>query len=233
MSPSQGAGRQWEHPAKKIHHRSRARRYRQACSDKRLLASLLGGPPVQDKQKLAERLLADTGGLQSLGCLEEADFVALGLGQAAANRLAAAFEIGRRASAAPKASVVDSPAKAFSWLSPQLSKATHERFVVLVVDAANRVCGVRCVAEGGRHCCPVDVASVFKAALHVQGAAVIVAHNHPSGVLTPSAADAALTVRLQQAGTLLGVPLLDHMIVGQDHYVSLAALNMLMAQGDA
>ncbi len=96
-----------------------------------------------------------------------------------------------------------------------------ERFLVFLLDVKNKIIGYNEVARGGPDACPVDVRMVFRAAI-VQGASgVIVAHNHPSGDPTPSDEDLALTKRLVDAGELLGLTILDHVIVAATAHVSL------------
>lgn len=104
----------------------------------------------------------------------------------------------------------------------QLGDRATETFVVMGLNARNQAVGVAIVAVGGTTECHVQAAEVFRPVLLMGGACrVIVAHNHPSGDATPSRADVALTDRLVQAGELLGLPMLDHVICGAKGYCSL------------
>ena len=101
-----------------------------------------------------------------------------------------------------------------------LHKRPTERFVVLLLDAKNRVNGWTLAGKGGVSSCPVDPGEVFRAAIRSGSSGVILLHNHPSGVPTPSAEDIAITEKLCKAGRLLGVPVLDHVIVAEEDHFS-------------
>jgi len=94
--------------------------------------------------------------------------------------------------------------------------------VILLLDTKNRINAAHIVAVGSLDSCPVHPREVFKAAVLANAAAVIVAHNHPSGDPTPSCEDRQLALRLKQAGDILGIPLLDFLVVGDGRYVSLS-----------
>jgi DNA repair protein RadC len=104
-----------------------------------------------------------------------------------------------------------------------IGDADREHVVALLLDARHRVVGVHTVAIGSLNGCPVHPRELFKAALLCNTAAVIVAHNHPSGDLTCSREDIAMTERLAQAGDLLGIQVIDHVIITVDNFVSLRA----------
>lgn len=98
----------------------------------------------------------------------------------------------------------------------------QEHFVMLVLDAAGQVVGYKLIASGAQNRVYVDCKIVFRSALLLGAQAIVVAHNHPTGVLTPSAGDIDLTARLALAGKILEIPLLDHFILGKhDDHVSL------------
>jgi len=192
-----------------------------------LLAALLHGSPAR-RAALAEHLLAEVG----LGRLGRAGDVGdAGAGAAEAARVAAAVELGRRALAPPPpAASITAPQQAYAAVAPRLVGAETERFVVVVVDVRNRPLHVCTVAAGAVDSCPVDPREVFLPAVRERGSAVLVAHNHPSGDPTPSPEDIALTRRLHSAGELLGLPLLDHIIVGAPpRFHSFAEAGMLAA----
>ncbi len=179
-----------------------------------LLAALLGGG-TRRRRALADRLLAEAGSVWGMGrlglrCLRE-----MGVSAAQAARLAACFELGRRAGAEPVwPDSVREPHDAYRCVAPHFTSLDRERFVVVVLDAKSRPRHVAIAAEGSIDACPVDAREVFAPAMRERGSAVLVAHNHPSGDLTPSPEDVALTDRLVAAGMLLGIPLVDHILIG-------------------
>ncbi|MGD1892655.1 MAG: JAB domain-containing protein [Cyclobacteriaceae bacterium] len=102
-----------------------------------------------------------------------------------------------------------------------------EEFKTIFLDRSNRVLGLRTVSQGGQAGCVADPKVIFGAALKAHAAALIAAHNHPSGQLSPSEADIKLTRKLKEIGILLDLPLLDHIILTQDSYRSFADEGML------
>lgn len=113
----------------------------------------------------------------------------------------------------------DSPAKVLAYLD-FIRKADREHFVALYMNARNQVIAVDTISIGTLSASLVHPREVFKGALLFNAAAVVVAHNHPSGDSTPSAEDKSTTSRLVRAGELLGVPLLDHLVVVQESHFS-------------
>lgn len=113
-----------------------------------------------------------------------------------------------------------------------LGKFDHERMLVLLFDTGNRVLGYAEVARGGVGYALFTASDVFRVAIHVGAAAVILVHNHPSGDPTPSEADKAVTERVRKAGELLGIQVLDHIIVTDDpeSYASFADLGLLRSE---
>lgn len=147
----------------------------------------------------------------------------LALDRVGASRLAAAFELGRcveRASVDPRRAVAD-PNAAFRVLAPVCRGLDRETFQLLLLDGRHRLLRRHCVAVGTLTTSLVHPREVFGPALRERAAAVLVAHNHPSGDPEPSAEDRAVTRRLVEAGELLGVPLVDHLVLGDGRYVSL------------
>ncbi len=113
-------------------------------------------------------------------------------------------------------------------LRAYLSDVDREFFVVFFLNQKNRLTGIHTVSMGSLTASVVHPREVYKAAILAQAAAIICGHNHPSGDVQPSREDRALTTRLFQAGKLLGIPLLDHIIVGEDgHYFSFADEGLL------
>lgn len=187
-----------------------------------LLAVLLGPTPgsglSQAERMLAQRELVELSRF-SLGrwCAE------FGLSEAAARRVVAAFSLGRRAERArrrPRASM-RSPRAVFEEVRPWLRGAEKETFLVLLLDAKHALQRTVRVSEGTLTSSLVHPREVFGPAIREASAAVVVAHNHPSGDPEPSREDLDVTRRLADAGRLLGIPLLDHVVVGDGTFVSL------------
>ena len=147
----------------------------------------------------------------------------LGLGAGAARRLELAFELGRRASASRRSErpVLTAPARVFELLESDLRGLEQERFLVLVLDGKHRLRRQVLVSLGTLTTSLVHPREFFRPALREAAAAVIAVHNHPSGDPEPSREDIEVTQRLWEAGRLLGVPLLDHVVVGDGAFVSL------------
>lgn len=146
-----------------------------------------------------------------------------GLDESSSARLAAAFELGRRVErAAPAARApMNAPSLVHAVAAPLLRGLDREEFHVLLLDARHRLLRTAHVSTGTLSTSLVHPREVFAAALRESAAAIVVIHNHPSGDPEPSAQDVAVTQRLVQVGSLLGVPLLDHVVVGGDRWVSL------------
>ena len=174
---------------------------------------------------LSQRLLAKYGGLAGLA---RAPFTDLqeehGLGGGAkVATLKAAFELGRRlAIASPEDRIqVRSPADAANLLMGEMSTLEQEQLRVLVLDTRNRVLAVSTVYMGSLNSSVIRVSELFREAIRRNAAAIIVAHNHPSGDPTPSPEDVAVTRNIIQAGQLLDIEVLDHVVIGQQRFVSL------------
>jgi DNA repair protein RadC len=150
-----------------------------------------------------------------------------GLSPHQAARILAAAELARRSMRPPSpAPVVRGPQDVHALVAPQLAGLDHERLLIVCLDAKNRVLAARLASVGTAKATIVDPATVFRLALRAGAAAVIVAHNHPSGDPTPSRDDEESTRALMQAGILLRVPVLDHVVVAGDTYRSMAATVM-------
>jgi len=187
-----------------------------------LIALCLGGKDA-DAIAAAARLgaAADLPGLAqaSAGSLQ----VKGGLSRARAKRLAAAFALGRRvlASSRPARPSLRSADRVHEQLAPELRGLSQETFHVLLLDGKHRLLRRQRVSEGTLTSSLVHPREVFGPAVREAAAAVIVAHNHPSGDAEPSAEDLAVTRRLIEAGRILGIPVLDHVVIGDGAYVSI------------
>ncbi len=188
-----------------------------ALSDVELLAILLRtGYQGVNVIQLAQELLSNCG---RLGGLARTPVEVLaeqkGLGPAKAAELAAAFELGRRAMNANRAEEpqVKAPEDAVRLLG-DMATLEKEEMRVLLLTQKNRVRAIRTVYQGSLHTTVVRIGELFTPAVRENCAALIVAHNHPSGDPTPSPEDAALTREIVKAGRLLDIDVLDHLVIG-------------------
>jgi len=173
---------------------------------------------------LAERLLAMYGGLAGLARADIAELCHVrGVGQAKAAQLKAALELGARLAVAGQdvRPQIKSPSDAANLLLMEMSFLPQEQVRVLLLDTKHRVLDAPTVYVGSLNASVVRVGELFRAAVMQNCAAIILAHNHPSGDPTPSPEDIAVTEQVIAAGKLLDVEVLDHLIIGQQRYVSL------------
>jgi DNA repair protein RadC len=139
-----------------------------------------------------------------------------------AARLLAALEIGRRALASKEQRPrLPLPKDVFRFMRAEFAGASQERMFVLALNARNTLLAKQCIATGSIDTCQVDLREMFALLFRVRASTFILVHNHPSGDLKPSLADIALTERMACAGKLLGLPLLDHLILGDNGYTSM------------
>ncbi len=196
----------------------------QTLSNGELLALVLRtGICGRSVQHVAEGLL-EQGTLTELATAAPADLRDLpGVGPAKAASLMAAFEIGRRTSAVPltRGMHLRSPSDVYGHFYTQLRQAPQEEFYVMLLDARGRLLRSVMVTRGTLTSSMVHPREVFREALREPAAAIVVVHNHPSGDPTPSSEDWRITRRLEKAGSLLGVPLLDHIVVADGGWSSM------------
>ena len=152
-----------------------------------------------------------------------------GIGPAKAVQLKAAVELARRISRPPEAQppVIDSPEAAATLLGPRLLDKKKEHFLALLLDNRRRLIRISPVAIGSLSATLVHPRELFKDAIAASAAAILVAHNHPSGDPEPSAHDVEITARLVEAGRLLGIEVVDHLILGTGGMVSLRAAGVI------
>jgi DNA repair protein RadC len=199
-------------------------------SDAELLAIFLRtGAPGLTAVDLARRLLDDFGGLKPLLDASEAEFCRQrGLGRAKYAQLKAVLEMARRhlLENIQRGDALCSPDDTRNYLASQLRTCPHEVFACLFLDNRNRVLVFEKLFYGTIDGASVYPREVVRRAIENNAAAVIFAHNHPSGVAEPSSADRQITLRLKDALALIDVRVLDHMIVG-DEVVSFAERGLL------
>ena len=198
----------------------------EALSDAELLAIFLRtGAPGKTAVDLARDVLQSTGGLRTLMAAGQREFCQMkGLGVAKYVQLQAVLEISRRylLESLQRDTLLSSPKATRDYLALQLTGMQHEVFVCLFVDAQNQLLAYEELFEGTLDGASVYPREVVKRVLHHNAAAVIFAHNHPSGIAEPSQADHRITERLKQALGLIDVRVLDHLIVANGDTVSFA-----------
>ena len=173
---------------------------------------------------LAQRLL---GKYKGLGGLARASTNELqeekGLGAAKVAQLKAAFELGRRllVESPDEKPTITSPADAANLLIGEMSLLEQESMRVILLDTRNRVQAIQTVYQGSLNTTMVRVGELFREAVRANCAAIIVAHNHPSGDPSPSPEDVAITKDIVTAGKLLSIEVLDHLVIGRQRFVSL------------
>jgi DNA repair protein RadC len=211
-----------------------------------LIAILLGtgqGPGKLSAVGLGQYLLQELGKGQQdpLSALRDVGVGELthipGIGPAKATTIVAAIELGKRAFQSRPAdkSVIDDPAVAAAALSQDLMWQPQERFAVLLLDIKHRLLGTRVITIGTATETLAHPRDIFREVLKQGATRLIVAHNHPSGNLEPSPEDINLTRQLLSGAQFLGIPLLDHLILGNGDFLSLRQFTSLwdeIAQGE-
>jgi DNA repair protein RadC len=205
--------------------RERLRRHgAERLANKELLAILLRtGNQRESALTLAEKLLARFGSLANIASASFEELVAVnGIGPAKAADILAAFELAKRLAESRMEfqGVVNSPADAAQLVLRELSLADKEHFMIIMLNTKNRVIAKKTVSIGHLQASLVHPREMFKEAIKRSSAALILVHNHPSGDLTPSREDITTTERLREAGAVLGIDVLDHIIVGDNRYFS-------------
>jgi len=197
----------------------------EAMSTVELLAILLRvGSRGESAIRLAERLLAEFGGLAGIAKARVPQLSALpGIGLAKAAQIKAAFELGKRLATSVEGPrpVIRNASDAAALMMEELRYREQECLAAILLDARNQVIRTLVLMIGTLTGSPAHPREVFKEALAHGCASLIICHNHPSGDPTPSQDDIALTTRLAQAGEIMGIPLLDHLIIGDGRFVSL------------
>ena len=147
-----------------------------------------------------------------------------GITERKAASLLASIELGKRFASAEAMSRTKftKPADVAAFIMPQLRYETQEKFLVIMVNAKNKVISTQEVSRGSLSSSVVHPREVFFAAIASHAGAIFVAHNHPSGDTTPSGEDINLTIALKKTGEVVGIPVLDHIIIGDGLYYSFA-----------
>jgi DNA repair protein RadC len=196
-----------------------------ALSTAELLAiTIRTGVGGENVVRLSERLLVRFGGLPGLARASITELRTVkGIGPAKAIEIKAALELGRRllASAPEQRARVSSPADAANLLMSDMALLEQEHLRLILLDTRNQVLATPNVYVGSLNTSVIRVGELFRHAIKENAAAMIVAHNHPSGDPSPSPEDVRVTKQIASAGKLLDIDLLDHLVIGHGRYVSL------------
>lgn len=201
-------------------------------SNAELIAILIGsGSRNESAVDLAKRILAfvnnDLNMLARMSVKELCQFK--GMGEAKAISILAALELGARkqqAIALTRSQITDSKTL-YAILKPMMADLPHEEFWVIYLNKANKIISMEAVSKGGVAGTVADVKIIFKKAIELLASSIILAHNHPSGNLTPSSADRDLTRKMRETGKIMEIEVLDHLIVAETGHYSFADNGML------
>jgi DNA repair protein RadC len=224
--------RQWpaqERPRERLHSDGAG-----ALASRELLAILIGsGREGRSAVEVAGELLRSAdGSLRRLAAAGPAELGAVhGVGPALAARISAALELGRRLAreGALERGRISGPVDVYERCAPALRDLPQEEFRVLLLNTQHAVVRELVITRGTLDTSLVHPREVFRAAIAESAAAVILVHNHPSGDPAPSPEDRVVTRQLTGAGQLLGIPVLDHIVIGDGRYASFVELGLLAA----
>jgi len=208
--------------------RPRERLIRQGAaslSNQELIAILLGtGTRNESVLVLANRVLSSFDKIQDLKDATIEEYMSVkGVGQAKAALLLAAVELGKRLyrKHTEERFTIRSPEDAASYLMTDMTSLNQEHFVVLFMNVKNEVLHKQTIFIGSLNSAIVHPREIFREAVKRSAASIICAHNHPSGSPSPSPEDIEVTKRLVDAGALMGIEVLDHVIIGDHQFISL------------
>jgi DNA repair protein RadC len=215
-------------PALADHDRPRERLWRcgtQSLGEAELLALLLGtGVRSRPVLAVASELVQAVGGVGALSRASPHELAQiLGIGAARAARIAAAFELGRRAvEVTQHRKLLGHADDVYRCVAPRLAALSQEVFIAIGVDVRNGMLDIVEVARGGLAHVDVHPREVFRPLVRMSAAGGVLVHNHPSGDPTPSREDRELTQRMREAGRILGIPIIDHVVVGDRSFRSMS-----------
>lgn len=152
-----------------------------------------------------------------------------GIGETKACQILASLELGKRVMQATglKRHKIACPDDVISYFSAELSDAKVEKFIIILLNTKNEIINWEIISIGSLNASIVHPREVFNRAIKRSAASILVVHNHPSGHVAPSNEDINITKRLFEAGQLIGIPLIDHIIIGKGHYYSFKEQNQL------
>lgn len=200
---------------------------RDSLSDAELVAILIGSGNRQESAvDLSKRILASVNNnLNELASLSISDLMKFkGVGEAKAISIITAITLGRRTQLenAMVKPIINSSKSVFNIMQPIIGNLNHEEFWILFLNNSNKVIHKKQLSKGGITGTLVDVRMLFKKAVELLAVGIVVCHNHPSGKITPSESDKKLTQKIKDAGVVLDVKLLDHLIITEKNYYSFA-----------
>lgn len=199
---------------------------KQVLSDAELIAILIGsGTRNESAVDLSKRILAKAENLKALGKMTLKQLTEFkGIGEAKAITIIAAMELGRRRGSEEEVELkkITSSKAAFHIIHPIIGELAHEEFWILYLNNSNKVIYKSQLSKGGITGTVVDIRIVFKTAFEQNAVNLILCHNHPSGILQASDADKQITRKLKEAGKILDVNVIDHLIVTSNGYLSFA-----------
>jgi DNA repair protein RadC len=200
---------------------------RHSMSDAELIAILIGsGTRNESAVDLAKNILRQSSdNLAELSKQSISDLIKVkGIGKARAVAILAAMELGRRRNEAEALvrNKIQTSRDAYEIFRSAIGDRPYEEFWIILLNRANKVLKKCNISEGGISGTVVDPKKIFKISLDNHASSIILGHNHPSGVVTPSEADCRITKKLHDAGAMLEVAVLDHLIIGEDGYYSFA-----------
>ena len=211
--------------------RERLRHYGEASlSTSELLAIILNtGMKGESVIAMSQRLLSERDGLRGLYQMNFEELATQrGIGESKACKIKAALELGRRLAAlSPEDRVtIESPDDVVRLYGVEMAALEQEQLKVVLLDTRHRVIQHHALYTGSVNSAQVRLGEIFRDAVRVNATAIIIAHNHPSGDPTPSAADISLTADAVRSGELLDIAVLDHLIIGQGRWVSMKRLGL-------
>ncbi|MGI6177980.1 MAG: RadC family protein [Eubacterium sp.] len=196
-------------------------------SNRELIALIIRtGTAHKSSLELAESIISSAGGIKGLAWEKPRELMQIsGMGTSKACALSAAVELGKRMAAVPKtfSQTVTCASDVAGMFMQELRNEKKEHFKIVLLDSKGHVIYTENVSTGELSGAPVHPREAFSRAVRMSAASVIFVHNHPSGDPEPSDEDIATTKRLVEAGRLLGIKVLDHIITGDGSYISLAA----------
>ena len=204
-----------------------------ALSDAELIAILLGsGSAKESAVELARKIMAGYGNnLNELGkaSIEQLKNNFYGVGEAKAVTIVAAMELGRRRSLHdfPAMPVIRVSSDVFKLLNPVIGDLRHEEFWIILLNRASKVKTQFNISKGGMSETIIDIRLILRKALEHEATSIIMCHNHPSGNINPSNEDIKITKKLKEAGSLMEIAVLDHIIITENEYFSFADNDMM------
>lgn len=191
----------------------------EVLSDSQIIEAMLN----RTRPGRAEEILNQAGSLVRLAAMGPAELQDLGLTKTEMTRFAVLQEVQRRSGRTQERPRISSPRAAGAYLLPRCAGWTEERFGMLALNAKGELLAERILSQGTATATLISPREFFREALRYGATTALAFHNHPSGDPTPSREDIALTKRLREAGESLGVPLADHIVVGQEYWHSFRA----------